>query len=314
MNRSPTRAEFEDVVVNMNNRADEARINKRIKRGLLAVVALMALMATLMTVANYGLIEQSKESFVDPTTGRLLGRTGKSVEVKSLSSYATLLDLTAFDISTLGQVKHLTLKMQSGLQVAFAVTMVTKVAGSKTIKIFTSTAGDVVTVDGVSKVVTASLGGKSYLVDLGAAQNKIARQRQLGEEFTSQTNNAPRLYSAAEFFAHHSDDFVAGSRRLAEESAMGGFAMVALAAAEEILDAKNLATNANHKVVTLEGKIFKSADDAEANSYGVKVWLDLENKTRVVDLVDTVGMHREITDMSIGQGFTFQYVCKNRDR
>ena len=95
---------------------------------------------------------------------------------------------------------------------------------------------------------------------------------------------------------------------------MGGFAMVALAAAEEILDAKNLATNANHKVVTLEGKIFKSASDAETNSYGVKVWLDLENKTRVVDLVDTAGMHREITDMSIGKGFTFQYVCKNRDR
>ena len=116
-NRAPTRAEFDDVLANLSTRTDEARTNKRMKRGLLAVVALMAMMAAVMTVANYGLIERSKESFVDPTTGRLLGRTGKSVEVKSLSSYTRLLDLTAFDINTLGQVKQLTLKMKTGLQV-----------------------------------------------------------------------------------------------------------------------------------------------------------------------------------------------------
>ena len=63
-NRPPTRAEFDDVLANLSTRTDEARTNKRTKRGLLAVMALMAMMAAVMTVANYGLIERSKESFV----------------------------------------------------------------------------------------------------------------------------------------------------------------------------------------------------------------------------------------------------------
>ena len=67
--------------------------------------------------------------------------------------------------------------------------MVTKVAGSKTIKIYTSTPGDVVTIDGVSKVASAKLSGKSHLVDLGAAETQVARQLRS----TTQVRDGTRL-------------------------------------------------------------------------------------------------------------------------
>jgi hypothetical protein len=90
---------------------------------------------------------------------------------------------------------------------------------------------------------------------------------------------------------------------------MGGFATVSLAAAEAVLDTFNAAHGTEHKAVSLEGKIFKASKSC-GTAQEVKVYYDVEKKTRIVDMTDRARGMRQITDMSIGGGFTFDFKCE----
>ena len=108
----PTRAEFEDVLANMTDRWTASRGGKRAKRGLLAVLALMALMATVMTVANYGLIERSKETHVSPRSNMMVGLDGKAVTVAKDTSYIKLAELSRASLEYLSNLEDVTLASQ----------------------------------------------------------------------------------------------------------------------------------------------------------------------------------------------------------
>ena len=86
-----------------------------------------------------------------------------------------------------------------------------------------------------------------------------------------------------------------GSRRLTEASSMGGFAAVALAAAEGILDFVNKRDDTQHTVLALEGAVHHAS--ASAQSHGeqhIKVFYNVTSKTRVVDAWDSRG--RQVTE------------------
>ena len=87
--RSPTRQEFDDLVMNLTTRVDESRSNRFAKRGLLAAVAGMAILVIIMSVVNYGLVEQSKESHIS-RTNTMVGLDGRAVTTAKDTSYIKL--------------------------------------------------------------------------------------------------------------------------------------------------------------------------------------------------------------------------------
>jgi hypothetical protein len=235
--------------------------------------------------------EATKESHVK--NNDLVGLNGLPVKTKSVETYAKLFELPKFDIATLAQIKQLTLKMHDGLQATLAVTKVTKEAGSTVAKFYTATQ-DIVTVDGDSHIVMASVDGKCHTVDVTAGDVAMARRLRSTEA---------KLYDAEEFFAL--PDFVGGSRKLADTSKMTGFASVALAATEAVLDVAKANNYITDETMGFEGDV-RAESGMCSPIMEVKTWVDSKNDQSKVDAI--MENSRVITHMlSKTQGTEFKY-------
>ncbi len=273
-----------------------------------AVLALLSIFAVSLAA-----VEQAKESHVSKTV--LMAKDGKTpVQTKSLETFAKLFDLPAFDINTLSQVKHLTLTFRGGTEGSFAITRALKKKGSKAVT-FTSANDDTITVDAESKMAMAEVGGKMYTVDPSGSQAVASRGRRL-EEDHGRNGQAPppppRLYESHEFFTE-ANGFVGSSRKLSEDSDMGGFAAVALAAAEAILDKYNTEFGTEHDSIGIQGSFWTKPDydGASVKKFDVAFFLNVTSGlwavSRKIIGADGTG-HTQIMDTTtLGDSLWFRY-------
>jgi hypothetical protein len=276
-------AELEAVMRNLARKDDKIKYNRRMRIMLAAAVGVMVIMVGAMFAVTFSANEATKESHVS-RSGAMVGLDGKTVKTKTLETYAKLFDLPKFDISTLSEIKQLTLRMHSGLQSSIAITKVEKEEGTRVAK-FYSANGDEVTVDSDSAIVMANMGGQCQTVDVTKGDVQVARR------LSAET---ARLYEANEFFAL--SDFegdVRGSRKLSKDSTMVGFATIAIAATEAALDKVNgVLKDRTYTNVAFSGSTFKAGASCDA-AQDFKVVLNKQNKTRVVET--TRGDKRTVT-------------------
>ena len=149
----------------MERKDGKIKYNRRMRYALLGGLGVMMIMVGAMFAVTFSANEATKESHVKGND--LVGLNGLPVKTKAVETYAKLFDLPKFDISTLAQIKQLTLKMHDGLQATLAITKVTKETGSAMTKLYTATQ-DIVTIDADSRIVMANIDGKCHTVDIAA--------------------------------------------------------------------------------------------------------------------------------------------------
>jgi hypothetical protein len=281
----------------MERKDGKIKYNRRMRYALLGGLGVMMIMVGAMFAVTFSANEATKESHVKGND--LVGLNGLPVKTKAVETYAKLFDLPKFDISTLAQIKQLTLKMHDGLQATLAITKVTKETGSAMTKLYTATQ-DTVTIDADSRIVMANIDGKCHTVDVAANDVAVAR-RLFAEE--------AKLYSAEDFFAL--DDFVGNSRKLADTSKMTGFASVALAASEAILDAAKASGYTAEDSMAFEGNVRDTAGGC-APIMDMRTWLDGKtDESKVEAVVDNT---RTITHMlTKKQGYEYKYARAAED-
>jgi len=286
-------AEMEAVMRNLARKDDKIKYNRRMRVVLAAAVGVMVIMVGAMFAVTLSANEATKESHVK--NNALVGLNGLPVKTETYQSYAKLFDLPKFDIATLAQVKHLTVQTHDQLEVSMEITKATKQAGSAVAKFFTAT-GDVVTIDGESHVVLATIDNKCHTIDVTKGDAGMARK--LSDAA------APRLYSTEEFFALPDfEGFQTTHRKLNKDSKMAGFAAVALSASEAVLDV----LEANTAVDTSFGFSGKAMDTTQcADVAEFTVWTSKDRKENKIVAVN--GDKRTITHFVDGeQGIEFSY-------
>eukprot|EP00947_MAST-08B_sp_MAST-8B-sp1_P000544 g544.t1 len=286
--KAVSKKEVEQILRNLDRKDNKIRYNRRLRMVLVAALGLLAVLVGAMFVVTFAANEASKESHV-VKGNNLVGLDKKPVRVQELLSYSKLFDLPNFDIATLSQVKELTLshKNQNGKRTSavYTIVKVEKEDGSKVVKFYTATGYDLITVDSNSMVAMVKTTGQpARFVD--PVNDPVAAAATPGRRLVDGDNagandERPRLYHADEFFTVANSFTKHGSRRLAPDSTMGGFAAVALAVTQEVLDAFNTDYGTSHTKVGLDGE-FSYTGSIASNTSGfsgsVQVWIDTKSQ------------------------------------
>jgi hypothetical protein len=167
-------------------------------------------------------IEASKESHVKGA--EMVGKDGEVIKTADLINFASIFDLTKLSPASLVQVKHATLQLENGKDMAFEITGATKLAGSKSATLLTP--GGVILINGESMQAAATVNGVCFKVK----SPDQATRRVLA------SGDRKLLHAHADYFTAQSNG------RSLSETNTGGFAGLAIALGKELkdeLDAKD---------------------------------------------------------------------------
>jgi len=249
-------------------------------------VALFALTFASALSAN----EASKESHVN--SQHLEDLDGNVVATAELRSYGTLFDLPRFEISTLQEVKSLTVSFHGGAQMSFRISNVLKCPGGK-LATFIAMDGSKVVVDSESFLVKAYVGEETYFVDM--SEEAVVGTRALSEAAT------PRLYSKEEFFLAENGFAKDGSRTLANDNTMGGFAALTLAISEEIVDDYEL-QGIEADTLFFSGSVLEE----DGQEFAFASFMNADGKIKTEITKDTTSTVYDYTRVDRGMEFAFE--------
>jgi hypothetical protein len=185
--------------------------------GYLAVS--VGFIAVIVGLMNWRL-EATKETTVKG--GNLVAKDGKVAKIQAAESFGQLYDLPSFDMQTLNQLKHVTVKLITGDEESFVIQRFQKRAGVKMLTLFDAS-GNTVSINAVTKSTVVKVDGKMTVAD-GTSFNAAKRR--------SLANSEPVLHSREEFFALRHRQ----GRGLSAGSGHLGYAQFLLAAGEQLLD------------------------------------------------------------------------------
>ena len=154
--------------------------------GYLAVS--IGFIAVIVGLMNWRL-EATKETTVKG--GNLVAKDGKVAKIQAAESFGQLYDLPMFDMQTLNQLKHVTVKLINGDEESFVIQRFQKRAGVKMLTLFDAS-GNTVSINAATKSTVVKVDGKMTVAE-GTAFN-LAKRRSLA-------NSEPVLHSREEFFA-----------------------------------------------------------------------------------------------------------------
>ena len=156
----------------------------------------------------------------------------------------------------------------------------------------------------------AEVGGKMYTVDPHKSQAIASQGRRLKEDHEREP---PRLYEAHEFFIE-AHGFLGNSRKLSKESDMGGFAAVALAAAESILDKYNTEFGTNHDSIGINGAFWTKplADGSSTKQFEVALFLNITSGLWAVSRKTTATGITDVMDTTTGDGLWYRFDAQSK--